>query len=162
MTNIAITGHRPERVAEYEPQIRQALREAYEHLHAYRVIHGCAAGVDMWAAQEAFLADIPYVAARPWMGHAPRKIDREAYKIMLKNADEIVNLDAADEYPGSHVYHNRNKWMVDRADWVVGVWDGYPKGGTHAALSYARDSGKKMYVIHPETGEAVASHSLPS
>lgn len=152
MTNVAITGHRPERVAKFEPVVRQALRVAYEDLGAYRVIQGMAAGVDLWAASEAFHAGIPFVAARPWAGHTPRRLDKVAYAMALKHADEVVDVDPAKDYPGPWVYHNRNHWMVDRCNTLIAVWDGSENGGTYECLSYARKMKTPIYRIHPDTG----------
>jgi uncharacterized phage-like protein YoqJ len=152
MTNVAITGHRPEKVAQYEAIIRQALRVAYEDLGAYRVIQGMAAGVDLWAASEAFHAGIPFVAARPWAGHKPRRLDRVAYEMAMKHADEVVDINPAVDYPGPWVYHDRNHWMVNRANVLVAVWNGDEKGGTYEAVSYARKMKTPIYRIEPMSG----------
>lgn len=45
---------------------------------------------------------------------------------------------------------NRNRYMVDQADVILAVWDGKP-GGTGKTVRYARDQGKPVKVIHPET-----------
>lgn len=151
--NVSITGHRPERVAEHEKTIRRALLVAYEDLGAYRVIQGCAAGVDLWAANEAFIAEIPYVAARPWAGHTPRRQDEFAYKMMIKNAERVVNVSEEEDYPGPGCYQDRNRWMVDRADYTIAVWDGVEKGGTWNCVKYAVEVKRPLYIIAPSSGE---------
>lgn len=150
--NVAITGHRPEKVGQYEGIVRQALRVAYEDLGAYRVIQGMASGVDLWAASEAFHAGVPFLAVRPWAGHAPRKLDKLAYTMALKHADEVVVVNPAEDYPGPWVYHDRNHWMVDRANVLVAVWDGSEKGGTYECLTYARKMKVPVYRINPQSG----------
>ncbi len=151
--NISITGHRPERIKN-PALVQKKLIEAYEDLGAYRVIQGMAAGVDLWAAREAFLADIPFICAVPWKGHAPSKIDSVSYAMALKNAEEVHYVVDVNKYPGPWVYQRRNEWMVDRADTVIAVWDGIQKGGTWNCVRYAREKGKPIYRINPDSGEA--------
>lgn len=151
--NVSITGHRPERVAEHEKTIRRALLVAYEDLGAYRVIQGCAAGVDLWAASEAFIAGIPFVAARPWKGHKPRKADEFAYRMMMKNAEEVHNISDEEDFPGNWCYQRRNEWMVNRADYTIAVWDGVEKGGTFNCIQYAVEVKRPLYIIAPSSGE---------
>jgi len=152
MTNVAITGHRPEKVGKYEPIIRQALRVAYEDLGAYRVIQGMASGVDLWAASEAFHSNVPFIAARPWAGHKPRRLDNVAYAMAMKHAEEVVNVNAAEDYPGPWVYHDRNHWMVDRCNVLVAVWNGSESGGTYECVTYAQKMKTKIYYINPMSG----------
>lgn len=152
MTNVAITGHRPEKVGKYEPLVRQALRVAYEDLGAYRVIQGMASGVDLWAASEAFHANIPFVAVRPWAGHKPRRLDKVAYEMAVKHADEVVNVSDAEEYPGPWAYHERNHWMVHRCNILIAVWDGSETGGTYECLTYAEKMKTPVYYINPMSG----------
>lgn len=151
--NVSITGHRPEKIKNSE-LVKTKLAEAYEDLGVFRVIQGMAAGVDLWSAYAAFMAEIPYVCAIPWKGHAPRKIDRVAYELALKNADEIHYVNDSDKYPGPWVYQERNIWMVDRADTVIAVWDGIEKGGTWNCVEYAFKKGVPIYRINPDSGEA--------
>lgn len=150
--NVSITGHRPEKI-QNPLLVQKRLQEAYEDLRAYRVIQGMAAGVDLWSAREAFLANIPFICAVPWRGHAPRKIDSVAYAMALKNAEEVHYVNDAEDYPGPWVYQQRNEWMVDRADTVIAVWDGGEKGGTWNCVRYARKKGVPIYRIDPNSGE---------
>lgn len=150
--NVSITGHRPEKIQD-PLLVQKRLQEAYEDLSAYRVIQGMAAGVDLIAAREAFLADIPFICAVPWRGHAPRKADANAYKMALKHAEEVHYVDEAEDYPGPWVYQKRNEWMVDRADTVIAVWNGDEKGGTWNCVEYALRMKVPVYRIDPISGE---------
>lgn len=42
----------------------------------------------------------------------------------------------------------RNRWMVDRSDAVIAVWDGQ-KGGTANCIRYAKNKGKRIWCINP-------------
>lgn len=42
----------------------------------------------------------------------------------------------------------RNQWMVDRADQVIGIWDG-TSGGTANCLEYATSKNKPILRIDP-------------
>ena len=44
-------------------------------------------------------------------------------------------------------YLNRDKWIVDRADIVLVVWDGIPKGGTYYTMQYAKEKGKRILLF---------------
>jgi len=153
MTVVAVTGHRPEKITNPE-WVRIELLNAYKALTARRVITGMAAGVDLWAAREAFIDGIPFVCARPWAGHGPRKIDTFAYNMATKHADKVVDIDDAEDYPGPWVYQKRNEWMVDNANIVIAVWDG-TSGGTANCVKYAKKVGKSIYLINPATAEVV-------
>ena len=44
----------------------------------------------------------------------------------------------------------RNRYMVERADLILAVWDGSPSG-TGMTVSYARSSGKTVWTVDPIT-----------
>lgn len=44
----------------------------------------------------------------------------------------------------------RNRYMVDHADYIIAVWDGYPSG-TGNTVKYARHQGKPVIVIDPKS-----------
>ena len=43
-------------------------------------------------------------------------------------------------------FHQRNRYMVDKADCVIAVWDGTP-GGTGYTVAYAREKGVPVTVL---------------
>lgn len=156
---VAITGHRPEKLPDKQ-LIREAISDAFSILEPSEIIQGCAAGVDLISARVAWIHGIPFTAAQPWGKHRARmggssgfKIsDEQAYDWMIQNAKEIVNVTGLDDYPGPWAYFKRNEWMVDRAKFVLAVWDGSNSGTGHT-VKYARSQGKSVWRIDPATGK---------
>lgn len=149
MVIAAITGHRPEKIEDPE-WVGEALGSTFLRLGISHVIQGMASGVDLWSAFIAFGLGIPYTAARPWAGHKPRKDDQELYDFVLRYAAEVVDVDPSIEFPGKWVYQKRNKWIVDRGNFVISVWDGEPKGGTWNAVNYAQKLGVEVFNCNPK------------
>ena len=44
----------------------------------------------------------------------------------------------------------RNRYMVDKADMVIAVWNGSPSG-TGKTVAYAKEQGKPVLMIDPES-----------
>lgn len=82
-----------------------------------------------------FVADQPTVAAEAmssWRQHG--------------RLDEIVELRAPEM--DAHAYHRRNRWMVDRSEFVIGFPRGNdPASGTWYTLNYAAEKGKPRLVL---------------
>lgn len=69
---------------------------------------------------------------------------REAIQLY---ADEVVELRRAiTSADGWEAYHARNREMVERADVVLGFWDGNKQSGTGACLAYASRVGRPLWV----------------
>lgn len=151
MTTVAITGHRPERIKDWE-QAKDALIEAYDTLEASLVIQGMAAGIDILAAKVAHRKNIPFWCARPWAGHMPRKCDVEDYNKAIRYAEKTIAVVDSQSYPGAWAYEKRNQWMIDNAEVVFAYWDGERKGGTFNAVRYANETGKSIYFFDPSAG----------
>ena len=147
---IAITGHRPEKIVD-EEHVRHLLRTHFREKEPSQVIVGMAAGVDLWAGEEALALHIPVVAARPWVTHTPRVQDEISYRRILENASRVVIVEDTVTYPGPRVYHNRNHWMVDESDLLLGVWDGAEGGGTYECLQYALRKDKHVVMLDPSS-----------
>lgn len=144
---VAVSGHRPEKIPN-PALVRQQLGRAFTEVGAAKVIQGMAAGVDLWSARVAYKMGIPFICAKPWAGHKPRVADRFDYNKALELAEEVVNVDPSEEYPGPQVYQKRNIWMVDHADFVIAVWDG-SSGGTANCVKYAQSQSKPMMILRP-------------
>lgn len=149
MTIAAISGHRPEKIKDFD-WVKEALKEAYLLLEVQKVIQGMAAGVDLTAAKVAHEMGIPYVCARPWAGHTARDGWKLTYASAIRNSEQVVDVDPSIKYPGVWAYQVRNKWMVDRADFVLAVWDG-SDGGTANCVRYAWKVGKDVFNLNPKT-----------
>jgi uncharacterized phage-like protein YoqJ len=144
---IAITGHRPEKINDWQ-FVEHQLRLAFTDNNASVVIQGMAAGVDLTAAKIAYREGIPFWCAVPWKTHTARKDWALHYEQALQHAHRIEVVTDVDHYPGAWVYQKRNEWMVDHADIVVAVWDGTP-GGTRNCVKYAQKVGKPIFQIEP-------------
>lgn len=149
---IAITGHRPEDL----PNIKGVTEKLESVLFSFNpemVYVGMAAGVDLIAGEICLRNNIPYAACKPWAGHTPRIADRNLYNRVEAGAAEVHNVDSSQSYPGVWVYHNRNKFMVDRAELVLAVWSGKTNGGTAACVKYAKQKQKSLLQLLPGTLE---------
>lgn len=94
---IAITGHRPEKIVD-EEHVRHLLRTHFREKEPSQVIVGMAAGVDLWAGEEALALHIPVIAARPWATHTPRIQDEVSYHRILENAHQVIIVEDVTTY----------------------------------------------------------------
>jgi uncharacterized phage-like protein YoqJ len=51
------------------------------------------------------------------------------------------------------VMHKRNRFLVDHAEYLLAVYDGGVDGGTSYTVKYAKEQGRSITVIHPDTLE---------
>ncbi len=147
----AMTGHRPEKIANWQ-YVDTQIVHAFKDLGITLVIQGMAAGVDIRSAKLAHNQNIPFVCARPWKGHKPRKADERDYEKALTHAHSVVDVTDYEDYPGAWVYQKRNEYMVDNADFVIAVWDG-TSGGTANCVKYALKKEVPVWRINPTTHE---------
>lgn len=140
MIVVAGTGHRESRCRS-EEHVRERSRESLQSLGPDIAIVGMANGFDLWYGHEAHLQGIEIWCARPWAGHEARVADRELYELLVSVAGKVVDVNSAKDYPGPFVYHKRNQWMVDNADYLLAYWDGHARGGTFACRNYAKLKG---------------------
>ena len=148
MTVAAITGHRPERVSNWQ-FVETQLKHAFHDLKINRIIVGMAEGVDIFAAEVAHDMNIPYWAYRPWHTHGDGSL---RYEAILRRAHYVKEIRPDDKYPGPWVYHERNRAMVDDANIVIAVWDGYKSGGTYQTVLYANSIAVPVVWINPKEG----------
>lgn len=151
---VSVTGHRPEDLPNVE-WVYEALKEVITDNNVELLVQGMAAGVDLMSADACIELGVPFIAAKPWATHTPRKDDKDQYQRALENAVEVVNVNSATEYLGPWLYHNRNEYMVDRADTVIAVWTGKTSGGTYACVRYAKRQKKPIIQINPVTQEII-------
>lgn len=72
------------------------------------------------------------------------------YRELLRNADQIVQM--CSNYQRG-CYHMRNRYMVDNCDLLIAIYNGENKGGTAYTVNYAREQGKEILIIDPNTLE---------
>jgi uncharacterized phage-like protein YoqJ len=150
---VAFTGHRPKNLAggitfpirEYENVIKVEIRTALNQIQYGRIvgtISGMALGVDQWAAEVSMELTIPVVAAVPCLGQDGLWSDKQKahYNELLKRC--VVFTVTPGPYAAWKM-HVRNKWMVDRADILIAVYDGRKEGGTAECYKYAEQTANK-------------------
>ncbi|MCH1964425.1 hypothetical protein MCG45_16465 [Clostridium perfringens] len=85
------------------------------------------------------------------------KTDVDRYYKQVLIANDVTFVDELEEYHlkgiENEIYHpakmmKRNMYMVDKADIVIAVWDGF-KGGTKNAYDYAKKINKNIIRIDP-------------
>lgn len=159
------TGHRPEHLpwgrneehpdcAAFYLRLTSAIEEMIQKgcLHFYC---GMAQGVDTFAAQIVLgLRDanpdmgVKLTAVCPHAGQASRwgAKDKQLYQFLLKLANEVVLIDQ--EYSKS-CFHRRNRYMVDRCEYIIAGYDGVSKGGTSSTVAYARRKNRQILMVPP-------------
>ena len=164
----AITGHRPTRFKfkyketnngckRLKRRIRDQLVSLYEQ--GVRVFWvGGALGVDMWAGElllemklQPEYSDLELHIALPCPDHDAMwdARSRKRMAFLIDHCSECVivgeNLTAQD-------YQRRNRYMVDRADVLLAVYDNDRaiRSGTGMTVHYAQKKGIPVTLIHPD------------
>ena len=166
-----ITGYRPYRFC-FSPdglrpeQVQAALGRQMERLYAdgcRTFVTGMCVGVDMWAAAEAVAlrrryGDVRLIAAVPFEGQEERwpAALKAEYHRLLAACDEVQVLfeRPTTSESAADCYRRRNRWMVDRTDGVLAVYDmerAELRSGTAATVRYARRQLRPIRYIHPQT-----------
>lgn len=171
----AITGHRPTRFCfgynEEDPlcqKLKECLLEQFRILHDEKFVRtffvGGALGVDMWAGEQLLTLraqtgyeDIKIIVVVPFIGYDSKWPDQSKHRLkkLIQNAnDSIVISHSADVSS----YKKRNYYMVDHAEYLIGVFDNQKKlrSGTAQTVNYALHQGKVITLIHPDTMEITA------
>lgn len=152
---ISFSGHRPNKIGGYKtpnPTYNYICKEIEKHLIALKpekVIVGGALGVDTWAANIAYKLKIPFILAVPFKGQelAWPPSSQNIYNRMLEKSLEVVIV--SDGGYSAAKMQIRNQWMVDRADILIGIWNG-STGGTGNCINYAKSKNKKIILIDPK------------
>lgn len=143
---LAATGHRPNKLGGHDTKTRRALGAfAIERLHWARpekVIVGMALGWDQAMASACVALGIPFIAAVPFPGQADQwpEAARHRWQSLLLQAEHV---EYVEQTYGRETMQNRNRWMVDRCDEVLALWDG-TMGGTYNCIRYAEKVGKPV------------------
>lgn len=152
--DMMITGHRPNKLYGYNLNVYQwqLLKNKIARIlldkRCGTFYTGMALGVDTIAAMAALDlkqsgTNIKVVACIPFVGQENRwpLQSREQYRKLLSLCDEQVVVCTGGYQP--YKMHLRNKYMVDRSDIVIAVWDG-SDGGTGKCVTYAMEQGKEV------------------
>lgn len=145
------TGHRPEKLKADEPSVKAWLSTEIDKaiVDGYRTfITGAAMGVDIWAGQIVVEKrrnnpDLHLIAAVPWPGFSSKWNEawRGQYDDLIRNADLVIYVKNTYE---DHVFHARNKWMIDHSNRIIAYFNG-ERGTSLAAVDDALS--KKLEVI---------------
>lgn len=153
MVRVCITGHRPDPflVSHYKPETVQRLagdiacgfKREYGDDLMFNL--GGAIGADQWMGAAAiennvkyslFLPFLPQVQACYWNENQKTELDRQ-----MRSAFRIVVVDPSGQY-NVIKYHERDRMMVDEADFIVAFWVGRRRGGTFETMKYALSKSK--------------------
>lgn len=147
---LAFTGHRPDKVQQFEQNIREDILASMMLMQPAAVVSGMAQGVDTWAAEAALVLGVPLVAAIPFKGQEklwPASA-RKLYEAILARAERTFVVCEG----GYHAtkMQARNEWMVDHCDLLLAYWNG-SAGGTANCVRHARKMKCNYFVVDPST-----------
>lgn len=170
----AFTGHRPMRFSfgydeedERCVQLKKVLAEQVETLIRCGVstfYSGMGLGVDTWGAgivlgKKKQYTNVRLIAVLPCETQANRwsPEQRERYFNTLAECDDVITLNT--HYTPDCMFQ-RNRYLVDHADYLLAVYDGREKGGTAYTVRYAQQKSRQIVVIRPDTLEVVSKDEL--
>lgn len=156
----AFTGHRPEAFSfgldETDPSCCLLKRNIKKEIAALiesgatSFITGMALGVDTWCAEAvlelressgiALIAALPY----PEQSRSWSEAQRERYFGILERCNERITVSS---HYSRFCMFKRNRYMIERADTLLAVWNGSKSGGTAYTLSYAKKLRRRIIVL---------------
>ena len=155
-----VTGHRPKGFpferSWYEPlyikyvdmlalEIENLFNEGYNHF-----VVGMAEGADLDFARAVLnnkgANDNVVLEAVPYPKEVVKRITEQAreYQDILARCDRIHTV--SDHY-FKGCMQKRNRYMVDKSDIVIAIWNGREEGGTWYTIKYARSKNKPIRYI---------------
>lgn len=153
---MAGTGHRPKDLGlppdvPYSSEVVELCRSHVGWFSPTLVISGMALGLDLALAQAAKDEEIPLLAAIPFDGQEERWFNPETRSIYFDLRDyakEVVVVSPGGYEPWK--MQARNRFMVDRCDFLLALWSGRRRGGTFNCLQYAESKHCQMANIWPD------------
>jgi predicted Rossmann fold nucleotide-binding protein DprA/Smf involved in DNA uptake len=146
ITGSRATGHRPLR--EYDAVFAEYLAPfAQEETHFYL---GGANGIDslalLWLATRT-RSKISVAVPGTTAGQPPDACQAIATIQKSGRLSELVALRHA-SHPSTEAYHHRNRWMVDRSEFVIAFPHGEDEAsGTWYTANYAAEQGKPRLIV---------------
>ena len=170
-TTVCFTGHRPDKLWEacgrdpaalYEArhQLQQRILRAVDEVYT-TFLCGMAQGVDIWAGemvlslQEVF-PELRLVAVMPFRGHGegwPREWKARLRRLRRFCSEEVVL--SGGYYKGCFLA--RDRYMVDHAARVIGIWQEGSDGGTGYTVRYAQGKNRELDLVLLAGGAASLS-----
>ncbi len=160
MRVVAFTGHRPQGLDAFHEEAKRKLRAILQHeiqcaikRGANTFLSGMAMGVDLIAAEEVLHAKkagypIRLLAVLPFQAQAntyPPPM-RTRYEAALAAADEVILLQQG--YT-KQCFEKRNRYLVERCDLLVAVFNGNERTGTAQTMRMARHAYKEIHIYYP-------------
>jgi uncharacterized phage-like protein YoqJ len=151
MSNLVLgfTGHRPERIIDYnETRLLSLCNAIIDKYQPDLIITGMALGWDSCIAQSAIEKEIEFDAAIPFLGQELKWLgsDRKKYHRILKSARNIQIISEGGFTPTK--MQKRNQYIVDNCDILIALWDGKEYGGTWNCIRYGKEKGKKIVNVY--------------
>ncbi|MCL2816650.1 MAG: DUF1273 domain-containing protein [Oscillospiraceae bacterium] len=161
----AFTGHRPQRFSfgyneddEKCQKLNKIMEDEIEKLIAAGVTDyytGMALGADTWAAEIILDLKEKYPALR-LIAVLPCETQandwtveqRERYFNALAVCDEVITLHK--KYKPSCMFE-RNRYLVDHAEYLLAVYDGGERSGTAYTVRYGKQKERKIIIIDSDT-----------
>ncbi|MDR2025457.1 MAG: DUF1273 domain-containing protein [Hungatella sp.] len=164
----AVTGHRPTRFKFKYKENTSGCKRLKKRLHDQFVLLyekgvrkfyvGGALGVDMWAAEillrlkeQSGFEEVDLTVVLPFQGHDENWDERSKIRMQfIRNHARVI---IVSDIPNAASYLKRNCFMVDRADYLVAVYDNERnlRSGTMQTVKYAEQQGMPIIFIHPDT-----------
>ena len=150
---VGITGHQT-LSSETRKLIFEAAKKELAGVHDLITITSLAAGADQICAEAALEIGGRFLVVLPAENYAKSfdtAADLENFHRLLARADEVVRMPFGE--PSEQAYWAAGCEIVDRANWLLAIWDGKPAGGlggTADVVHYAHSKGKEVRVIWPK------------
>lgn len=133
----------------------QVIRDLITIHEVDHFISGLAIGVDMLGAEcvalvRAFTPQtVKLTGAMPFPSQPNRwpQMARNQWDNVCGLCNELIEV-SPDPYSPEKM-QVRNKWMVDRSNYVIAVWNGEKHGGTWNCMEYVRLKGKPILGVKP-------------
>ncbi len=159
--NCCCTGHRPksfpfeygvdeEKHKAYLKALEEKIKFAITEYGVANFISGMAIGVDMDFAEIVLKLRNEYPITLECAIPCPNQTlkwgnaDKLRYKRILNRADKIS---IVSQYYTPECMLKRNRFMVDKSELVIAVFNGIEKGGTWYTINYAKRKNKNMELI---------------
>lgn len=167
----SFTGHRSSRFSfgydeesEKHIRLRQLLAGEINRLILSGVtvfISGMTLGVDIWAAQTVLdmrrtHPEVKLIAVLAYSTQAARwpAERRKIYSDILAECDEVVTLNT---YYTQSSINERNHWLVDHAEYLTVIYDGFARWGTAYTYKYAIQKHRRIILIDADKLEVTSS-----
>ncbi len=137
---VSATGHRDLSMFDRSFLI-QVASKALLKLNATLALSGGAVGWDTIFAEAAMAINLPFDLILPYKGQGEKwpEEDRKKYQLLCEKAKSVIY--TAEEYH-KHCFFVRDRYLVDKSNMLMAMWDGRQKGGTWYTYKYARDEKK--------------------